>query len=783
MNKSTLRFIFKYCTSSPLFPIFFTLAIFIFRLPTIDLPIWDDATIFHYGWYLLHGQWHYLQVQWSPFLVGIAAIIQLLLYEDPIIGFFVFQGAGYVSIALGAYYLSFAFGYSRFFSSLLSCFWCLLIHTIASLADYPTLHLYHCGLPLLLSAYLVRRKPVSPTLAVLFIFLGFGVRNESILLLSLLFIAGCHRRKTGNIQVLERKHFVIPTVLISIFVSMLIGWKLRSENLDRMTIAFRQQFYTYALETRQYGASVPYSYARDEQAIEAAFGTGAGEMEIGGLLLRSPKTFLSFVLHNVQRFWNGELFGQSLFSLARFIQVSFLIGIVLLLIDYGITRDMYALFLLVAVLFKIPLVFLTVPRFYYMADIVFIALFASPPIFSFRRSTLITAFFAGGLIIMSFSSLLHYSDCIGGKRENMSRALFVRDALERSDSGGCIIAEAYAPFLQTFADRNLVQSVSLLNEIQRVGNRLYLKDGRLCDTVLIENGYPLPMEIKRWQRHQIPIAWDGKYSLYEQKIRDKRITDDEIAEPLVRVTDDFYKEQDLSGKTDHDSHENRMLALHWDLNQLHFDRSSIDDVRVYVKENQASYQFLGSPYRKTLPFLEWKRSSEWIEEPFRNGPLFGNRYRFEIDIYFRKNGIPFVMPIFTAASVLFQPVVTVCDDFRSQDDLSSGVDTDPVVDRQLVIRWSPDSSEVERSKVTDIHLYVRIDDAVELDFLGRTGDPTATYFLWGENSKYLSPTFLNGPEFGHRYEFWVYFITREREYLKFPVFRSHGSLLFARKKN
>ncbi len=103
--------------------------------------------------------------------------------------------------------------------------------------------------------------------------------------------------------------------------------------------------------------------------------------------------------------------------------------------------------------------------------------------------------------------------------------------------------------------------------------------------------------------------------------------------------------------------------------------------------------------------------------------------------------------------------VWVTDTIRTFDDLSNGIDCDPLDDRDIVVRWNywgDGITYIDPTQVGDVHIYVR--DGDEWIFLGRTGN-NVPHLTWSSRQvagSIIAADYKNGPEWGNSYEFRVY---------------------------
>ncbi|MFB3786306.1 MAG: sorbosone dehydrogenase family protein [bacterium] len=255
----------------------------------------------------------------------------------------------------------------------------------------------------------------------------------------------------------------------------------------------------------------------------------------------------------------------------------------------------------------------------------------------------------------------------------------------------------------------------------------------------------------------------------------------------VIVTDSLLDYRDLSGDRDFDREGDRALVIRWNLPQ-----EGVDDVHIYVWMNDEPFaRFLGRTAEGGVDFFEWKTNGISLHPTFLFGPRFGDRYRFEVYLL-RSNGTPRVLgPYGTSLPVEFleefeatpapSPAATptatptpspastpnptpaptvpldtvrVTDDPASFDDLSGGVDRDAEANRSLVIRWNHGLADA-----ADTHVYVIMDSQVPARYLGRTGNGNDTVWEWRAGEPRTGPEFVEGPQFGHSYQFLIFILT------------------------
>jgi len=135
--------------------------------------------------------------------------------------------------------------------------------------------------------------------------------------------------------------------------------------------------------------------------------------------------------------------------------------------------------------------------------------------------------------------------------------------------------------------------------------------------------------------------------------------------------------------------------------------------------------------------------------------------------------VPFTpTPTGTAAPTPVPLPVTVTDSLETQTDISGSSDQDAADQRELVIRWNLDVSNIK-----DFHVYVQINDGPP-QFLGRTGNGTDTFFQWKTGIQFLSTAFNDGPQFNTNYQFRVFALANDDSNTVFGPFLNGGNIEF-----
>lgn len=95
--------------------------------------------------------------------------------------------------------------------------------------------------------------------------------------------------------------------------------------------------------------------------------------------------------------------------------------------------------------------------------------------------------------------------------------------------------------------------------------------------------------------------------------------------PHTWVTDDLNSIENLNGKTDYDSPNDRSLVIRWKRFPL-----PTRLIHVYIHIDGEKEIFLGKPNSLTEPYLEWKPGNRNVQSRFRSGPQYGHAYSFSI---------------------------------------------------------------------------------------------------------------------------------------------------------
>ncbi|MBI1282527.1 MAG: hypothetical protein GC179_30650 [Anaerolineaceae bacterium] len=751
--------------SSPWAPVLWAVVLFLVKAPYLDLPAWDDEVVYYNGWLLSGGDFGVVNFQWSPVLIFWTALINRLIPASPILGFYVFRALGHVFIALGAYAAMRSLETPPRLASALACVWSAFIHVLWFLIDFPVLHLYHIGVISLFSAYAVRKRPVSMGVLTGLGVLSFLIRNEAIVIMAILGAAGAWRRRDEGSPLFRRNIAGAALVwLMAAGILWVMSHDVRNWQGGRMEQAFRQKFYVYALSTVQYDAELPMTYSAELHVLNRAFGPGAVSLKVPQLFLRNPKVFLSFVMFNAGVIARGELFyGINHRPLSYFITTAFIAGLAAIAWAAYRRRQGWIALLLIALVIKLPLVMITVPRIRYFGESLMIAIFASWFLAFPRRGVRAADAVASILLLLAAYSLIytpHYAPF--PPHYNLKRAHFIRQVADHVDMRGKYLAEYFPTFSHAFGARELRESIPLDDALFQVGDKLYGRNGRLVDFVLIEFGQPVSESLRRWAEGRQPLISQGEFTLYRQTGPGEIGAPAEQGDRGLWVSDDYFSADDLSGGFDFDETLRPELAVKWNFDRLPVETGAIrNDVRVSVQANGGEFETLGRPFLLNMPFFEWRSDSPIVDEAFRSGPAFGVAYRFALSVGYENGGQADLAQTF--APVRLSPYVYVTDDFDSRVDLCGGADYDYINDRRLVIRWRFPDGMFPDDRVQDYHVYVRRKGESDLRYLGQVRGAEPHYVDWVADSELIAPEFRDGPQPGADYEFMLFVILKDRE--------------------
>lgn len=223
--------------------------------------------------------------------------------------------------------------------------------------------------------------------------------------------------------------------------------------------------------------------------------------------------------------------------------------------------------------------------------------------------------------------------------------------------------------------------------------------------------------------------------------------------PALTVLDSPAAPAALPQNRDQDVWYDRALTLRWNLEYEGIDLTDIADLHIYVQQNdQDGMDYLGRTGNGETNEFTWQSTSASISAAFKPGPQFGDRYRFYL-FALTHSGNPLFYGPWSSETIEYESKVIVTDTIHRVEDLSNGIDTDPLGGRDLVIQWRHSFMDV-----LDYHVYVRVDQSSEYQFLGNTGSGTAQRFVWIPGAAYVAPEFREGPQFYHMYEFHLYAI-------------------------
>ncbi|MBZ0256060.1 hypothetical protein K8I31_08365 [bacterium] len=767
MNKTRpLQTAYVRFLSSAWFPLTFTLFVFCFKAPYMDLPVHDDGSVFYNGWRILNGDYGARNFQWSPVLAFVSAAIQFVLPHVPIEGFFLFHAIGHITIALGGYFMLRALGMKARYAAPVAAAWCGFIHAMGVMMEFPTLHLYHTGVPLLIGAYLLRAKPISLMTGLGLAAFTFLLRNEAVLVMLILLAAGAVRRRNDAGLMWKRNIPASLVVWAALFASLwLMNQDARNWQGGRMEQAFRQKFYVYALSTLQYDAVFPMTYESEFRVLERAFGDGASDMSVPALLFRNPSAFLGFMNFNAQIILRGELgYDDNHWLISYYITIVFICGCFATAYAALRRRQLWIALLLVTLLLKVPLLLITVPRVRYFGDALFIAMFAAWPLLDAKRGARWSDGIACLLVLLTAYSLAFLPAIKPlGVRPNLVRALFVQYADRYLDFDNKSIAENYPTFSTAFGSRGLRESFAADDFVHSIGGKLYGRDGKLCDYILLEDGLPVVGAIGRWGAANHPLLSKGPLHLYTQSEHGAPDARPRNINQPVWATDDYLSEQNFAGRIDADEFPGAEIAVKWNAAAMGINSASeIAELQVLLEVNgDSQLQPLGVPHQKDAGFLEWEANSPLVHPLFKDGPQFGAAYRFHV--YAKIAGQDrFGFSDMTDEPVRVQSYVTVNDSTDSRFDLSGSFDADLEEERMVVVRWDLPQEVSETYKIIDYHVYVRVNGEEDVQYLGQAQGSDIHYLEWKPGNKKIAPAFRQGPQFNNQYEFLVYIIPEER---------------------
>ncbi len=268
------------------------------------------------------------------------------------------------------------------------------------------------------------------------------------------------------------------------------------------------------------------------------------------------------------------------------------------------------------------------------------------------------------------------------------------------------------------------------------------------------------------------------------------------------VADSLATYTDLSGGEDIDPPAKQELVLRWS-----FD--FIDDVReyhIYMKADDSPlFIFLGRVGNAETNHFVWREGADSLGID-KSGPQDGRAYRFKL-YAISKSGNPRFYGPFETGPVNYhigeieitptphgtmQPAdtptptptprtaspVIITDNAQSTDDLTGGQDHDSNRNRALAVRWDLERANADPLNVSDVHVYVRVDQSQQWNFLGRTNDGMQTSFVWRPGASNISMLFRSGPQFGHSYQFRIYPIKKTGTPKIYGPYTTAGSVLY-----
>ena len=140
--------------------------------------------------------------------------------------------------------------------------------------------------------------------------------------------------------------------------------------------------------------------------------------------------------------------------------------------------------------------------------------------------------------------------------------------------------------------------------------------------------------------------------------------------------------------------------------------------------------------------------------------------------------------VFDTASVLVlnvNPVksVLITDSGDTVEDISNGIDRDPLLKRELAVRWIFQPGLIPSSDISEIRVSVQQDGEGDFVYLGSPSDPQDSLFVWSALSgDSIDANFDSGPEFNHTYAFEILVITKSGTPISYGPFDSAGPVQF-----
>lgn len=249
---------------------------------------------------------------------------------------------------------------------------------------------------------------------------------------------------------------------------------------------------------------------------------------------------------------------------------------------------------------------------------------------------------------------------------------------------------------------------------------------------------------------------------------------------FVTVTDSLLCRDDVSGNAVKNANEDRSLVVRWDSS---FEEERYD-YHIYVQINGGGFDYLGRAGGGDANYFLWndKPPHGLTALPYRDGPQFGDAYRFRVYPMFtgpprgHKPGVFFE----NSAPVLFiegetstlNAHIAVALNEDSLDDLSGGVAYVAEADRRLIVHWNFDPRLPD---IIDYHVYMQTRDADSpFAFLGNTRSGEARSLRWSPRSSRL---FYRGPEFNRPYRFRVFPISDGPIIAPFGAFESGDAVV------
>ncbi len=228
-----------------------------------------------------------------------------------------------------------------------------------------------------------------------------------------------------------------------------------------------------------------------------------------------------------------------------------------------------------------------------------------------------------------------------------------------------------------------------------------------------------------------------------------------VAPNSVNVYDDDLSQISLTGQTDFDDLDDRILSIRWNYSGS----EPVYEWHVYVKQGDGGYFFIGKTSQGASRSFLWRQANVNAQYQFRVWGLYKRENDSTGLIVLTQPG-PMGYNLSDGSAIKLKRIANpddipartarVFDDLYHGTNLSGSQDTDSYLERALAIKWNPGQGQISNS-----HVYISTDGR-NYSFLGQTGASDVYYYRFDGNGTFSTANiWRDGPQANTTYWFRV----------------------------